>query len=145
MVHHLHLGLTGIDLTLAAHGRVADGDGGRLGEELRHVADNDDTDKDHGAVGEEAGRRLDERAVLLHLGVAHQHVLARNADVLEAEEAVVDAVHAQLGADLTDFDAGQRHVSLLVAQLHDEREDAATLTLRVQLGDDDAVVGGMGH
>lgn len=144
---HLHLFYhsPGINLTLPTDRRVTNGDRGRLCEEQRHVPNNDDAHKHHRSVGEDTGRGLHKRAILLHLRVLHQHVLARNSHVFEAQEAVVHTIHAQLGANLSDLDSLQRHVRVRVTQLDDEREDAATLALRVQLGNDDAVIGRVSH
>ena len=51
--------------------------------------------------------------------------------VFKAQEPIVDGVEAKLGADLTKFDARERHVSLFVSQLDQEGLDAAALTLGV--------------
>lgn len=65
--------------------------------------------------------------------------------MIESQETVVDTVHAQLGANLSNFDALQRHVRLSVAQLNDKRENAAILSLGLQLRHHHAMVRRVGH
>ena len=43
-----------------------------------------------------------------------------DADMVKFEEAIVDAVVAKLGADVTDSDAGQGQMGVQVPNLHDE-------------------------
>lgn len=72
-------------------------------------------------------------------------MIPRYSHIIEAKEPVVGAVHAKLGANLADLDARERHVGALLAQLHDERVDAVALSLGVQLGHHDAIVGRVCH
>lgn len=43
-----------------------------------------------------------------HLGELHQHVVQRNAHMLQLQEAVVHLAEAELGADISDHDACRR-------------------------------------
>lgn len=55
-------------------------------------------------VGDDAGTRDIRSSGVPHLGVLHQHVVQRNAYVLQFEETIVDLAEAELWANITNHD-----------------------------------------
>ena len=72
------------------------------------------------------------RAVHGHVAEAVEQRLPRNANVVERQAAVVDAVEPGLGTAVLDGDAGRRR-SALVADRHHERVNAPRLAARDEL------------
>src|SRR5690606_17233729 len=67
-----------------------------------------------------------------HVAVAVEEVLARNADVVEVQATVVDAVQAALDAVVLAPDAGQE-LAVVTAQRHEEAVYAVIDAARDQL------------
>lgn len=87
-------------------------------------------------------RAFDVRAVAVDLRVAHEHVVAWDANVREEGVAHVGAVEAHFKADVTGFDASKVFASVERAELHDEGMDAVVLAREDEIGHYDAVGGG---
>ncbi|TKW50409.1 hypothetical protein CTA1_8296 [Colletotrichum tanaceti] len=130
-------------LELAADGAVAGGDGDALGEDGARLEDDVGPHPRQGAVDQ---RGVGRSAVPARVGVdgreAGEHVVVRDLDVVEEQEAVVHGVVAELGPDVADVDVGEKLVGLLVADGHDEGVRADVLAVEDQLGHDDGVGGG---
>mmetsp|Transcript_18052 Transcript_18052/g.63838 ORF Transcript_18052/g.63838 Transcript_18052/m.63838 type:complete len:458 (+) Transcript_18052:1405-2778(+) len=116
-------------LALAPHARVPDDDGQRRLEHVVRVLHHVRAAQNERAVRGGGARRLRVHALGGHLRVLHQHLLARDAHVVELDPAVVQAVAAHLGAAVADADAGHGRVRLRVAQLHDEAVHALVVAV----------------
>ncbi len=79
--------------------------------------------------------RAEVDAVLADLRVAVEQVLARDANVVEPDAPVVDAVQAELVAAVLDPDA-VADLALLIPQRHEDAVDAALLAAHVELAED---------
>ena len=139
---HFRRGARGEADALLAHDRVPARDHNRLGELEGHGVDDAVPSVDHRAVRELLVRGFDVRPVPQHLRVAHQHVRARDADLVEPGVSHVGAVEAHLQADIARLHARPVLVILQGAQLHHEGVHAVVLASRDELGHDDGVGGG---
>ena len=126
-------------LELAPDAGVADRDGQRLLGDVAGVGDHGHAALQQRAVRELLQRRLLDNAVARDLRVLHEHVRARDADVGELDEPVVDALPTHLRAEVADVDARQQGERLGVAQRDDERLGAVRLALDDELREDGAV------
>lgn len=93
------------------HCRVSRGYGCRRQEQRGVLANDQAARVHHGQVVNPRCRAGLEGAIPLHLSELHQHVGARNSDVVQSQEALVHGCHAELLANLTDINTRQWHVS----------------------------------
>mmetsp|Transcript_59245 Transcript_59245/g.185729 ORF Transcript_59245/g.185729 Transcript_59245/m.185729 type:complete len:453 (+) Transcript_59245:249-1607(+) len=128
---------------LVAHRRVADCDGASRAEGLAAADDDLAADKGHGRIrGLLALLCSLVRTTRTQCGVLHRHVRPWNSDVLEAAEAIVLVVVADLWPNVAHRDARQGLVRLHVADGHHEVVHSEVIASDEKPGVDDGVVGG---
>eukprot|EP01136_Pigoraptor_vietnamica_P036757 Opistho-1_new@103757 len=145
VIDDLHFALARRTLPITAgeltpHRRVANRDGRRAAEGMGGVHDDVCAHEHHRGVRQLRVRGLGVRAIRVDPSVAHEHVVARNAVVVEAQKAVVVRLVGKLGSDVADSDPRQRHVVALAAQGDNERVRPMVRAIDEQPRKDDGVV-----
>ena len=137
--HRLLLALDRGELTALRGVGQGDVQPGARGDDRRTVEGDAALDQRAEHREEAAARGLDGGgvgAVLGHMAVAVEQVLARHAHVVEVQAAVVDAVETALVAVVLAADAGQE-LALVIAQRHEQGVDPVVHAVDDQLGEHD--------
>ena len=82
-----------------------------------------------------------EVAISVNCGVFHQHLVSGDPNVVEGAPAIVFAVVADLGADVTGFNSWHVLECFQVSQLDDEGHDAEPGFVDDEVGEDDCMAG----
>lgn len=131
--------------SLDADHRVSDRDRQGLAESIPSISDNVGADRHHGRVVHLCVLGWDVSAIPGDLGVAHHHLLARNTDLVDSQETIVDRVEANLVTQVANLNVGHGRMRSWRTDLEQERMDAIVLSVEDKTGIDDAVGRSLGQ
>lgn len=77
--------------------------------------------------------------------ILHQHIIQRHPHILQSKVAIVNSLHTQFGANVSDVDSGHRLMSVGIPKLDNEGRQATELALGVELSNNHSMVGRVTH
>mmetsp|Transcript_27127 Transcript_27127/g.33700 ORF Transcript_27127/g.33700 Transcript_27127/m.33700 type:complete len:217 (-) Transcript_27127:600-1250(-) len=124
---------------LAAAGSVPDGAHGCVVQNEGAACGDGDSRLHHDLINDARVRLHLELSFFVDRDKSGEEGLSRNAELVELQISIVDAIVAEFAADVTDLDTGQRLVSLKITDLNNERLHTIISTVRNAAAKDDGM------
>jgi len=145
VVKDLRFRISRFHFRLSPHGTVTYCYGACFCQVRCYISQHHHSNKHHSPICQLFIWRFDIGAILQHLGIFHQHLFTRNANIFKCKEAIINSLHTQFCTNFTNFNTWHRFMCFFVSELNNEEMNTTMDSLHVQLCHHNSIICCVSH